>query len=303
VRELFSSERGARTRPNPGTGRAPTPKALGGPEMPLRNGEDVRVKLAEWITAPDNPFFAKSFVNRVWAHYFGIGLVNPVDDFSLANPPTNARLLDALAEEFIKSGYDIRKLERSILLSRTYQLDYKPNETNKFDKNNFSHAYIRPLMAEQVVDVLNSALGVDETFTAQDGAPRGTKVVEVGSSRIANPNLAYALRIFGRPPRTTACDCERAADPALPQTLFRMTDNSILQKFNDKSGRVAELGKSNLSDEDLADEVFLATLSRFPKAAEKLDAVKHLKETRSRQEAVTDLVWALVNTREFILNH
>jgi hypothetical protein len=303
VREMFAAGRNARPRPNPATGRAPTPKSLGGPEMPIKAGEDVRVKLAEWITAPDNPFFAKSFVNRVWAHYFGIGLVNPVDDFSLANPPTNARLLDALAEEFVKSGYNIRKLERTILLSRTYQLDYKPNETNKFDKNNFSHAYVRPLMAEQVVDVLNSALGVGETFNAADGAPAGTKVVEVGSSRIANPNLAYALRIFGRPPRTTACDCERAAEPALPQTLFRMTDASILAKFTDRNGRVAALGKSKLSDEDLADELFLATLSRLPKAAEKLDAVKHLKEAKSRQEAVTDLVWALVNTREFILNH
>src|SRR5581483_1865542 len=170
----------------------PTPKALGGPEIPARAGEDVRAKLAAWVTAPDNPYFARSFVNRVWAHYFGVGLVNPVDDFSLANPPTNARLLDALAADFVKSGFDIRKLERTILTSRTYQLDYRTNASNKFDKNNFSHAYVRPLLAEQVVDVLNCGLGVDEEFAAADGAPVGTKVIEVGSSRIANPNLAYA---------------------------------------------------------------------------------------------------------------
>jgi hypothetical protein len=144
---------------------------------------------------------------------------------------------------------------------------------------------------------------VDETFAAADGAPAGTKVVEVGSSRIANPNLAYALRIFGRPPRTTACDCERAAEPALPQTLFRMTDASILAKFNDQKGRVAALGKSKLSPEDLADELFLSTLSRFPRPEEKADTVKHLTEAKNRAAAVTDLVWALVNTREFILNH
>jgi hypothetical protein len=304
VRELFVAPGvGNKGRPNPATGRLPTPKALGGPEIPLKAGQDSRVKLADWITAPENPFFAKSFVNRVWAHYFGVGLVNPVDDFSLANPPTNARLLSALAADFVKSGYDLRKLEKTILLSRTYQLDYKTNDTNKFDKNNFSHAYIRPLMAEQVVDVLNSALGVDETFAVLDAAPAGTKVVEVGSSRIANPNLAYALRIFGRPPRTTACDCERAAEPALPQTLFRMTDASIMQKFTDKNGRVATLGKSKLSDDELAEELFLSTLSRMPTADEKAEAVKHLKEAKTRAEAVTDLVWALVNTREFILNH
>ncbi len=303
VREMFIGGRGNRGKPNPATGTVPTPKALGGPEFAPKAGQDLRVKLAEWMTAPDNPFFAKSFVNRVWAHYLGIGLVNPVDDFSLANPPTNARLLDALAAEFTRSGFDICKLERDILLSRTYQLDYNTNNTNKFDKNNFSHAYIRPLMAEQVVDVLNSALGVDETFAALDGAPTGTKVVEVGSSRIANPNLAYALRIFGRPPRTTACDCERAAEPALPQTLFRMTDASILAKFVDQKGRIAALARSKLTDEELVEELFLSTLSRLPRADEKTEAVKHLSEAKTRAAAVTDLIWALVNTREFILNH
>jgi hypothetical protein len=242
-------------------------------------------------------------VNRIWAHYFGIGLVNPVDDFSLANPPTNARLLEALAEDFIKTGYDVRRLEKAILMSRTYQLDFMPNATNKFDKNNFSRAYIRPLMAEQVVDVLNSALGVDETFAALDAAPAGTKVVEVGSSRIANQDLAYALRIFGRPPRTTACDCERAAEPALPQTLFRMTDPSLMRKFADANGRAAKLARTKLTNEELVDELFLATLSRYPDAEQKADALAHLKEARTRQEGIVEVLWVLVNLREFILNH
>ncbi len=304
VREMFAAPTvGTKGKPNPATNKSPTPKALGGPEIPLKPGVDSRVKLAAWMTAPENPFFAKSFVNRVWAHYFGIGLVNPVDDFSLANPPTNARLLNALAADFIKSGYDIRKLERNILLSRTYQLDYTTNASNKFDKNNFSHAFIRPLMAEQVVDVLNSALSVDEKFATQDAAPIGTKVVEVGSSRIADANLAYALRIFGRPPRTTACDCERAAEPALPQTLFRMTDSSILGKFTDAKGRVATLAKTKLTNAELVDELFLATLTRKPKDEEKEFALKHMVEAKNRAEAITEVLWALVNTREFILNH
>jgi hypothetical protein len=301
VREMFVADRG-RMRPNPATNSVPRPSTLGGGELDVKAGEDARAKLAAWLTAPENPFFARAFVNRTWAHYFGVGLVNPVDDFSLANPPTNARLLDALAQDFVKSGHDIRKLERTILLSRTYQLSYLPNETNAFDKNNFSHAYVRPLMAEQVVDVLNAALGVDERFTGPEAAPEGTKMVEVGSSRL-NGTVAYALRIFGRPPRTTACDCERAMEPALPQTLFRMTDAAVLAKFNDRTGRVAELSKSKMSDEQLVEEAFLATLSRFPTAAQKADALKHLKEAKSRAEGVTDLVWALVNTREFILNH
>ncbi len=302
IREMFVSAVGNRMRPNPATNKIPLPKTLGGDVISVKPGEDPRAKLAEWLTAADNPFFAKAFVNRAWAHYFGVGLVNPVDDFSLANPPTNARLLDALAADFIKSGYDIRRLERTILLSRTYQLSYVPNETNRFDKNNFSHAYIRPMMAEQVVDVLNTALGVEETFIGPDAPFAGLKMVEVGSSRL-NSNVSYALRIFGRPPRTTACDCERAMEPALPQTLFRMTDAAVMAKFTDKNGRVAALAKTKMSDEELAEEAFLATLSRLPKAKEKADAIEHLKTAKNRTEGVTDLLWALVNTREFILNH
>lgn len=301
VRELFVGAQ-ARMRPNPGTNSVPLPRALGGETIKITPTEDPRVPLAKWLTAPENPFFAKSFVNRVWGHYFGVGLVNPIDDFSLANPPTNARLLDALAADFVKSGYDLRKLERTILLSRTYQLSYVPNDTNKFDKNNFSHAYIRPLMAEQVVDVLNAALGVDENFTGADAEFAGMKIVEVGSSRLVS-SVSYALRIFGRPPRTTACDCERAMEPALPQTLFRMTDQNVLTKFTAGTGRVRKLAQSKATNDELIEEAFLATLSRLPKAHERADALDHLKTAKTRAEGVTDLVWALVNTREFILNH
>ncbi len=301
VREMFGGGPG-RAKPNPATNKPPAPKVLGGSVLSVKPGEDARVKLADWLTAPENPFFAKSFVNRVWAHYFGVGLVNPVDDFSLANPPTNARLLDALAKDFVESKFDIRKLERTVLMSRTYQLSYATNESNKFDKNNFSHAFIRPLMAEQVVDVLNAAMGVEEKFTGQEEAPLGTKMVELGSSRL-NGSVAYALRIFGRPPRTTACDCERAMEPALPQTLFRMTDAAVLAKFTAGDGRVMALAKSKLTNEELVEELFLATLSRLPKATEKADAVQHLKDAKNRTVGVTDLMWALVNTREFILNH
>ena len=137
------------------------------PGDPVEAGEGPADELADWMTAPDNPFFARSFVNRVWAHYFGVGLVNPVDDFSLANPPTNARLLDALAKDFVESGYDIRKLERTILVSRTYQL-VEAERDEQVRQEQLRPRYVRPLMAEQVVDVLNAALGVDETFSRND---------------------------------------------------------------------------------------------------------------------------------------
>jgi hypothetical protein len=302
LRELFVADRPRALKPTAAVQTMPPPKALGGPVITVKPGEDARVQLAEWMTKPDNPFFARSFVNRVWGHYFGVGLVNPVDDFSLANPPTNARLLDALAADFVTSGYDLRKLERTILVSRSYQLGYETNETNKHDKNNYAHAYIRPLMAEQVVDVLNAALGVDEPVISP-GIPVGTRMVEVGASRLANPNLAFALRIFGRPPRTTACDCERAMEPALPQILFRMTDQSVMAKFAVPTGRVATLAKSKLTDAELTDELFLAALTRLPRPEEMADAIKHLAAAKSRADGITDLLWALVNTREFILNH
>lgn len=301
VREMFIIDR-ARPRPNPATNTVPTPQALGGPEIPLKPGKDARKDLADWLTQPDNPYFARSFVNRVWAHYFGVGIVNPVDDFSLANPPTNSRLLDALAAEFTKSGYDLRKLEKSILQTRAYQLSSKPNNTNVHDKNNFARSYVRPLMAEQVVDVLNTALGVTEQFGNE--VPRGYNMTEVGASRLTNANLGYVLRIFGRPPRTTACDCERAMEPALPQTLFRMTDPTLLAKLTSNQGRTFKLARDKkLSDQELVEELFLAALTRFPTDEERSSAMEHLKETKDRQEATTDLMWALINTREFILNH
>jgi hypothetical protein len=157
-------------------------------------------------------------------------------------------------------------------------------------------------MAEQVVDVLNSALGVEEPFAGPDQMFLGSKMVEVGSSRL-NGNVAYVLRIFGRPPRTTACDCERAMEPALPQTLFRMTDSAVLVKFTDQNSRTMKLAKSKMTDEELVEEAFLATLSRLPTKQQKADGLEHLKTAKNRTEGVTDLIWALVNTREFILNH
>ena len=210
IHEVFVGGKGRRcpTRTTPRSCRQPEEtswctgprlpaKALGGPVIPLETGKDARVALFEWMRSPDNPYFARSFVNRVWGHYFGVGLVDPVDNFSLANPPSNDRLLDALAKDFVEHRYDIRRLERTILNSRIYQLSSTMNETNKLDRNNYSHSFLRPMMAEVVVDVLDSALGVPEDFGTD--APPGSRAIEVGSSRVHNANLAYAFRTFGRP--------------------------------------------------------------------------------------------------------
>jgi hypothetical protein len=300
IREVFLSAQ-IRQLNHPETNKPLRAKALGGPAIHVEKGKDARVALFDWLRTPDNPYFARSFVNRVWGHYFGVGIVDPVDDFSLANPPTNAHLLDALAKDFVDHKYDLRHLERTILNARVYQLSSTINATNKFDRNNYSHAYLRPMLAEVVVDVLNAAAGTTENF-GQDARP-GCRAVEVGASRVQNPTVAYAFRTFGRPPRTSACDCERALEPALPQKLFLMTDPSLQDKFKAPKGRLKELLESKKSDDEILEELFLATLTRYPTDADKDVFARYRKAAKDRQAAFDGTLWALVNTREFILNH
>ncbi|HEX5269624.1 MAG TPA: DUF1549 and DUF1553 domain-containing protein [Gemmataceae bacterium] len=288
--------------PNPDTGRPLPPKCPGGPEVVTRAGEDPRVQVFEWLRSPDNPWFARAFVNRVWGHYFGVGIVDPVDNFSLANPPSDPALLDALAKDFVAHRYDIRAIERTVLLSRAYQLSSDTNATNKLDRNNYSHSYLRPMMAEVVVDVLDDALGAKEDF-GKDVARPGARAIEVGASRVANGNLNYAFRIFGRPPRTTACDCERAMEPALPQKLFFMVDQAVLGKVRMPKGRLERLLAGKKSDAEITDELFLATLSRLPNDKDRALVAERLRHAKSRAEAFADVTWALINTREFVLNH
>jgi hypothetical protein len=300
---------------HPDTRAVLTPRAPGGPEIQAPPGKDPREALFEWMRSPENPFFARSFANRVWGHYFGVGIVHPVDDFSLANPPSNEKLLDALAREFIHNKYDIRALERAILNSRTYQLNSTPNETNRFDRNNYARSYVRPLMAEVVLDMLNDACGVQERWAPTDGAPPDARAIEVGTTRLqAGGMAAYAFRVFGRPPRSTACDCERAMEPALPQKLFLMADPNLMAKLRAPGNRLATLLAKEPDDDRALDELVLGTLGRLPTEQERAWFNEHKKTKKlpaggarasgaARQEVFADTLWALVNTTEFIFNH
>ncbi len=252
VRASFAAAGRPRDRPAvraQGAGRAGAAR--------VRRPARAALRLAD---EPDNPYFARSFVNRVWAVYFGVGLVDPVDGFSVANPPSNARLLDALAAGFVAQGYDIRRLERSILNSRAYQRSSEPCDGNLDDHGNFARAEPRPMMAEVLVDALNTALGVAGDFGSD--APKGARAIEIATNRVASPDLARVFRVFGRPARAAVCDCERPGKPALPQTLFLMTDAALLDKI--KSGRLKDLADSDRCDAEVVEELFLATLSRLP---------------------------------------
>ena len=295
--ETYLSERSSRRLVDPVTGRAVAPKALGGPEL-ARSG-DLREHLFAWLIEPDNPFFAASFVNRVWAVYFGVGLVDPVDGFSVANPPSNPRLLDALAEQFVAHGYDVRWLERAILNSRAYQRSSEPCDGNLDDHEHFARAEPRPMMAEVLVDALNKALGVAGDFGTD--APKGARAIEIATNRVRAPDLARVFRVFGRPARAAVCDCERSSRPTLPQTLFLMTDTALLEKM--KSGRLNGLLGSDRCDREVIEELFLATLSRLPEEEESRSALDHLRNEPDRRRGLTDMLWALINTREFVLNH
>jgi hypothetical protein len=297
LREVYFDNLPLRRLPSPESRGELKAKALGGPEINYEG--DAREKLFAWLVQSDNPFFARAFVNRIWQIYFGTGLVEPVDNFSVANPPSNERLLDALARDFVDHNYDIRRLERTILSSRTYQLSSTPNASNAKDRANYSHALVRRLMAEVVVDVLNSALGTSEDFGPD--AEAGARAIEVAPNRVRNPELAQIFRVFGRPARTSTCDCERSMEPAAPQTLFLMSDPHVLKKI--ASGRLKDLLAEKKTDGQVIDELFLATLSRFPSDKEKQAALDHLKNAKDRQAGFVDTVWALLNTREFIVNH
>jgi hypothetical protein len=303
LREVFVAvgPKGLRGLPDPDTGRPLPPRALGGPELAAEPGKDPRLTLFEWMRTPDNPFFARSLVNRVWAHYFGVGIVQPADDFSQANPPSNERLLDALARDFAAHSYDVRRLERTVLNSRTYQQSHVPNDTNRFDRVNFARAYLRPLMAEVVVDALNDALGVSENFGPD--YPKGMRAVEVGASRVQNGTVAYAFRIFGRPPRSTACDCERSMEPGLPQKLFLMADPAVQAKLQAPGNRVRKLLAPGKSDDEVLEELFLATLTRPPTDRERAHFAAVAAGRKDRAALFADTLWALINTSEFLFNH
>lgn len=235
----------------------------------------------------------------MWAHYFGVGFVDPVDDFSIANPPSNARLLDRLAADFVQSGFDVRRLERSILNSQTYQFSATPNRTNRQDRRNYSRSYVRVMPAEVAVDSLQTALGA--TFDFGPDVPANSRAIEIAPNVLRRSEFARVFRIFERPERKTACDCERKSAPNIRQSLYLTADAGVLAAI--ESGRLKKLPDNQSTDEAIIEELFLATLSRLPNDEEQGASREHLQKGPDRTKAAQALFWSLINTREFLTNH
>jgi hypothetical protein len=280
----------------PRTGRMMEPKALGGPVLSDPATKDRRVRLAAWLSRPDNPFFAKSLVNRIWFHLLGRGIVEPVDDFRDSNPPSNDELLEGLTADFVKNGYDLKKLIHSILLSRTYQLSATTNPLNTDDFLYFSHAQTKLLSAEVLLDAISAVTG---TTTAFSGLPRGARATQIPDGTMDNP----FLKTFGRPARELACECERESESNLSQALQLIGGATVNGKLRDDGGRMAALAKSGKSPEWITGELYMTALCRDPNPAEMAAAVKHLSASKDLRQAVEDLGWVLINSKEFLFRH
>jgi hypothetical protein len=276
---------------NPRTGRAEPPKFLGGEPLAADPKADRRAAYAEWLTAPKNPFFARGLVNRYWSYFFHRGIIDPVDDVRSTNPPINPALLDALTDDFVKSGFDARHLMRRIVTSQTYQRAGAPNETNKDDDQNFSHAIPRRVPAEALLDSLVQATGVPEAL------PNGFRAAQLPD---ASFDSAF-LRLFGKPQRMDACECERDNGSNMLQALHFLNGKSILGRVRNPSARPAQLLAKKPTDGELVKELYLWSLARFPTAKELELGVEFLKLSDSRAAGAQDLMWALLNSKDFLL--
>ena len=282
---------------NPRTSLTVFTHALATPMPDADPTGDRRAAFADWLTADANPWFAKNLANRLWSHYFGRGIVEPVDDLRATNPPTNPELLDALTREVKSFRYDLKKIVRLIVTSQAYQRSSQPLPENEIDDTNFSRALFRRIPAEVLLDSVSQATGVEERFPQM---PTGARAVQLWDNKTQH----YFLKLFGRPQRTSSCSCERNIEPSVAQVLHLFNSPEIQEKLAHDRGTVAKLVARRPGDAELVDDMYLTILSRSPTGRERDIAVSHLANHASeRRQAAEDLAWSLLNSLEFVFNH
>lgn len=308
--DLIFHQRGIAQATNVKSGEALRPAALGDDVGSITADEDPRLRLADWMGSPDNPFFAKALVNRYWKHFFKRALIEPEDDIRDTNPPTNPELLAALERHFISSGFDLKELVRVITRSRTYQTSAVPNEYNQVDRQNYSRFYPRRLQAEVLLDSINDMTGATTSFA---NLPSGTRAIALPDNSY---NRASAfLQVFGRPEATSVCECERVQSSSLAQSLHLINSGEMKAKLATSDGRAARIAAAEMPAEQKIASLYLAAFAREPRADELETALAYLNEPlvdaagnpidekTAAAKNFQDLIWVLVNTKEFLFNH
>ncbi|MCG6156103.1 DUF1549 and DUF1553 domain-containing protein [Rubinisphaera margarita] len=294
-RESIIYNRGGGEVKHPVTNQNAVPVFLGGGQPEIKGGADRREVMAEWLASPDNPFFAENFSNRIWHHFFGIGIIDPVDDIRVSNPPSNPELLKELARRFTESGYDYRQLIREICNSKTYQRSTERNESNATDEKNFAHQNTRRIKAESALDIISQVTNTKDKFR---GLPLGSKATQIADGSTST----YFLTTFGRATRETVCSCEVKMEPSLSQALHLLNGDTVNSKI--KSGDVIKTFVQNKTPADeVITELYIRCLSRKPLESELTKLRPLFADEKGYQQACEDVFWALLNSREFLFNH
>lgn len=308
--DLIFHKRGIAQTENKKTRLPVKPAALGAPTLEIPADEDPRLQLADWMGEKTNPFFARALVNRYWKHFFRRGIIEPEDDIRDTNPPTNPELLDALAKHFVDSKFDLKAVVRVITQSSTYQLSAMPNGHNAVDRQNFSHYYPRRLQAEVLLDAVDQLTGARTDFA---DLPAGTRAVALPDNSYTRSSAF--LKVFGRPESASVCECERVQSSSLAQSLHLMNAADVKAKLVTSNGRADKLSKAETPDAEKIEELYLAAYGRLPSAEEikiadahlarpRVDAQnKPLEPSKAKRQGYEDLLWALINTKEFLFNH
>jgi hypothetical protein len=285
---------------NKRTSKAADAKPLDGEVVKFTPDEDPRQKLVEWMTDPKNPFFARAVANRYWAHFFGRGIIDPLDDMRVTNPPSNPELLDALAKVVTDSHFSLKTLVKAICKSRTYQLSAMPNDFNKNDKQTYARYYPKRLSAEVLLDAVNQVTGSPSQF---GGLPTDKFAPNRAIMLPDESFTSYFLDVFGRPQRISACECERVSEANLAQALHLLNSDEVQNKLTRGGGRAEQLAQDKRPDAEKVTELFLWAFARKPTAEDMKVAVDHIaKNAKNKKVAYENIIWALINTKEFIFN-